>query len=744
MRTSETTGMQNKTFSIAALEILDTPIEDKESMDRMLKILKQPIYIFNDRVKEVNGKLVLNEKHISDDFFGEGITVQSIVGKNGSGKSSILDLVYRIMNNVGYKASYFQDLNPTKQYNPDNIVKGIEDVKEKYDDEHISFVESLYARIYFTIDEKLCWVECKGNDVNVCLDDEYQINNPFEKKPLRDIMSQLFYSVVTNYSVQSFVSRDYIDEECSSFRDVYDHDKKEVVRVDTSGSNINWLDGVFHKNDGYLTPIVLNPYRYHGNIDMEREEDLTKERLMSLLLWFDDMKKLHILDDYFCEKVEFFFDINSLHQKYVNAEKERAKRQIEQQGVLELDKMQIIKAQVEGETLNLSGTVVNTEDKSLKWKYPEDLARYFYDVTKDEDADSIAKEILIRFGVLDAITWDVKCWAAMYLVYKTLNIAGTYPSYSDYKSLGHLSLFYTKPTEEQKESIRNLVSSILDDESHIATKLKRVLHFIHQELKDEDRLLRPFDFKTYLDVLGNEKNPAFEFFNTQLPPPLFDVEITLNNGQEGTLLTGLSSGERQMIFTTSTFLYHLLNLVSITDERRVQYRNVCMILDEVEICFHPELQKKLLWNLIEMIKSFELNKICRINIIVATHSPFILSDIPQSNILYLEKGKEANEGITISPFGANVNEILSQSFFLSSGFMGEFAARKIRSLIEYLQGQPTNLDNWTEKSAYQVITMVGDEVVRFQLMAMFNKKFGVSDSYKDWLKDEVKRLGLII
>lgn len=736
--------MPNKTFSLAALEILKPPFEDRESMDRMLKILKQPIYIFNDRVKVVDGKVELNEKHISNDFYGERITVQSIVGKNGSGKSSILDLVYRIMNNVGYKASYFQDLNPTMQYNPDNIANGIEDIKEKYDDEHISFVEGLYARLYFTIDDKLRWVECKGNDVIVCLDKEYEINNPFEKKPLRDIMSQLFYSIVTNYSVQSFVSRDYIDEECSSFRDEFDHKKKEVKRVDISGNNINWLDGVFHKNDGYLSPIVLNPYRYHGNIDMEREEDLTKERLMSLLLWFDDMKKLHILDDYSCEKIEFSFNIYSLHQKYVNAEKERARRQVGQQKILELNTDQISQVYVDGETLHFPRQISHTEDKSYKWKYPDDLVRYFYVVTKGDEADCIAREILSGFGVLDKISLGVKCWAAMYLVYKTLNIAGTYPSYIEYRSLGHLSLFYKKPTEDQKELIRKLISSILDDESHIATKLKRVLHFIHLTLKDEDKLLKPFDFKTYLNIIGGKKSSTFEIFNTQLPPPLFDVEITLNNGHEKSLLTNLSSGERQMIFTTSTFLYHLLNLVSITDNRRVQYRNVCMILDEVEICFHPELQKKLLWNLIEMIKSFELNKTCRINIIIATHSPFILSDIPQSNILYLEKGKEANNSITISPFAANVNEILSQSFFLSSGFMGEFAARKIRSLIEFLQGQPTNFDNWTEESAYQVIAMVGDEVVRFQLMAMFKKRFGVSDTYKDWLKDEIKRLGLKI
>jgi energy-coupling factor transporter ATP-binding protein EcfA2 len=34
-------------------------------------------------------------------FYGENVTLHALVGKNGSGKSSLLDLVLRIMNNVG-------------------------------------------------------------------------------------------------------------------------------------------------------------------------------------------------------------------------------------------------------------------------------------------------------------------------------------------------------------------------------------------------------------------------------------------------------------------------------------------------------------------------------------------------------------------------------------------------------------------------------------------------------------------
>lgn len=42
-----------------------------------------------------------------------------------------------------------------------------------------------------------------------------------------------------------------------------------------------WIKGVFHKNDGYLAPLVLNPKRTKGNIDINIENHLAKSRLMS-------------------------------------------------------------------------------------------------------------------------------------------------------------------------------------------------------------------------------------------------------------------------------------------------------------------------------------------------------------------------------------------------------------------------------------------------------------------------------
>ena len=79
---------------------------------KMVKNLEtEKFYAFNRffdiETKRLNFDLL--EKY--EGFFGENIFVSAIVGKNGSGKSSILDLVYRIINNLGNEIFHFRFTN---------------------------------------------------------------------------------------------------------------------------------------------------------------------------------------------------------------------------------------------------------------------------------------------------------------------------------------------------------------------------------------------------------------------------------------------------------------------------------------------------------------------------------------------------------------------------------------------------------------------------------------------------------
>lgn len=70
------------------------------------------------------------ERTIPDDFFGKNINIQAIVGKNGSGKSSLMDLMYMAINNFCYM---FERGNDRPGADP------------------IFFIPNIYLNLYFSI-----------------------------------------------------------------------------------------------------------------------------------------------------------------------------------------------------------------------------------------------------------------------------------------------------------------------------------------------------------------------------------------------------------------------------------------------------------------------------------------------------------------------------------------------------------------------------------------------------------------
>ena len=175
-----------------------------------------------------------------------------------------------------------------------------------------------------------------------------------------------------------------------------------------------------------------------------------------------------------------------------------------------------------------------------------------------------------------------------------------------------------------------------------------------------------------------------------MPPSFFDIRIELSKSDGAVIyFDKMSSGERQFLFYMSTILYHVRNLDSVVDDvESVHYNYVNIVLEEVELYFHPEYQRQFIDKLINYLKKSQFNRIKHFNIIVVTHSPFILSDIPQDNVLFLRDGKNDNEVCDFKTFGANIHDLLRTSFFLENGLVGEFANNKIEELLTLLHAFP--------------------------------------------------------
>ena len=95
----------------------------------------------------------------------------------------------------------------------------------------------------------------------------------------------------------------------------------------------------------------------------------------------------------------------------------------------------------------------------------------------------------------------------------------------------------------------------------------------------------------------------------------------------------------------------------------------------------------------------------KLNIILTSHSTFILSDLPKENIIFLEKGKQVypfEDGK--QTFGANIHTLLSHGFFMKDGLMGEFAKNKINEVINFLNGNESSI--MTNDEAQNLINII--------------------------------------
>ena len=620
----------NQSFSIVGLQIFEA------CASHLKKNLDNGYYLFNEWCKLENEKIQVSDTRKPEEhFFGKNINIQAIVGKNGSGKSSILDLMYRIINNFT-----FHFINEQNRNAADPICR----------------IEGLHADLYFVKGNTLGRLICRGSFVGFSFGTykvsfgekhaafpDFEFYEKVDHETCIKIAKMFFYSIVTNYSIQSFIDIDY--------------------EIEADSKNKIWLNSLFHKNDGYLTPIVLNPYRDEGIIDTKKEYYLTNARLASILIESKRNGK-EFIKDYQLHNISYEYDASRVFKKFKN---------------------------------------IKSVDDFIK---------------KSNSKKSVASIILGEYKVTfsDKEQYNI---AYIYLVYKILSIASKYPSFSAFETVPALDDFDKELDDKESTLLVELVQKIEANTSHITLKIRQTINFIKN--KRLVNLKLKFTDQDYI----KKDLKAFDEITAHLPPPFFTfkIKVVKEGNKNPILFQRMSSGERQFIYTMSTLVYHVKNILSVQENDRVKYRNVNLILDEVELCFHPEYQRRFIDDLIQTIERLKLNRDCSFNIMIATHSPFVLSDIPMSNILHLENGRaKTNKSAFKNPFGANINDILSQSFFLDEGFIGEYARNKILKTIKLLK-DPLKSTLEEKENIQELISFIGEPLLQRELQFLYDQKF---------------------
>lgn len=701
-------------------------IRDKRQHSSIYKVLEPGVVYFFYKGYEVSEDGVAVERSIESkdiELYSVGgldVDICAIVGKNGSGKSSLIELYLRIMNNFAYVCH--RAINEGISYNT-------------------QFVDEIYSTVFFydSIKSESYAIKQFGGTLSFFVGGVEQFshnyNLPIESSgfkqdifPVADVakrcLEALCYTMVINYSAYSYNHEDYLPE----WSTVYDNrsdDRREVAdRIDERC----WIDSLFHKNDGYQLPIVLNPFRDNGMVDYNNERDLTQDRLYHLTL-LHSSPITTILNGKVLDRYVFDLDDD------LNPKENRSFASYKVMTQLELLGMT--------QNIDIAVAIDKAEDYGNRiitaWSrcFGLDLVDYLEETKKGED------NLTRNQGVVQALN---------YVVYKTLKITRVYTAYKRYSDI-------TNDISIIDEYVKDLYNN---DRSHITLKIRRCLSYIiFRHYKEGEMLIdklqrsieRKFNRRQSLMTKARKEHPIENRFNDTLdyewteddflPAPSFKVNLFLkrNEGRKQTkiALSTMSSGERQFISSISTLAYHVANIESVW--KRIQegsgeigYRSLCVIFDEMDLYLHPEYQTNMIDLMLQVISEMRLENIRGIQIICSSHSPFILSDIPREHILYLEKGKVYSSQ-KIRTFAANIGDLLCHSFFLTDGLVGRFARKKVRSLVDWLetrdndeQGWKKSQNNknmqsvWTDEKAAEFIRIIDDPFVSLQFREMLKEK----------------------
>lgn len=605
------------------------------------------------------------------------ISVSAIVGQNGTGKSTIVDTVIRLINNLSA------------------AIIGEEYVYSSA--QHLHYIDNVYASLAVYRNNKVLVLTCKGRKLNLTtyladvdeLDKLYRETNPqvieiYDEKEtievlkgnepvdevlppqdgLRHLLEGWFYTLVSNYSLYAYNYRDYEYEMTN---------EAKLLHFQKSNPNMTeedcyWLKGVFHKNDGYQTPVVIHPMREDGYINAARVNMLGKQNLISLAFEQRDVVREDGTIDHYAFP---FREINQTHHIvgfFIYRKQYDTDKSFEEQWIR-------------------NRFVVSDEQASKLAGLERPIKDFWFEVMGPD----------YRPVYNDATYY--KAWD--YLAYKTIKVIWTYKHYETvWDNMMH---HYDEPR------FKNDLKDLLRDSSHRTLKIRQTLAYLkYREEKgyylnnvnvDVDRAWEWISGK-----IGQDLYHGYDYHQLEkedlLPPPFVEVMLRLVDNEHYEAYKedkadddiipfgGLSSGERQIAYTIGNILYHLKNLESGKQDLNanrdhtaaIKYNYVNIMLDEVELYFHPDLQRRFLGLLVDSIGGLKMDSCSGVNITLITHSPFVLSDIPSNNILYLSRDK--NDKLSHSTFAANIHDLFDDVFFLPNT-MGTIAQRKVEELVDY-------------------------------------------------------------
>jgi predicted ATPase len=213
-------------------------------------------------------------------------------------------------------------------------------------------------------------------------------------------------------------------------------------------------------------------------------------------------------------------------------------------------------------------------------------------------------------------------------------------------------------------------------------------------------------FNTYNDVKNIEIDRTINYGYVKLVDLIlsqYENDETVYGRMINVIPNPMSSGELALINMFST-VYRAMKMHTST--------SILLIIDEIDAFLHPRWQQTILTHITRWINESKEFNDKKVQLIIATHSPIILSDIPSEKVVYLEKPCKVKNNTQLT-FGANINMLFYDSFFMDQGSIGEIAKKKIQDAMNVVNNKAAKQSEIDE--AIYIIDNIGEKFVREKL-----------------------------
>ena len=217
-----------------------------------------------------------------------------------------------------------------------------------------------------------------------------------------------------------------------------------------------------------------------------------------------------------------------------------------------------------------------------------------------------------------------------------------------------------------------------------------------------------------IDCGNGQEDAVFEELLT-----IYDYYYGIRNSEQGSnrianlidiIIPSMSEGQN--------ILLEIISKANAAIESLNPGDSIVLLMDEPDKSLHPEWARRFLNDL---LKSINMHKDKKVQIILTSHSPFIVTDIlPEFVYSIQEEGEKRIIENDKNTYATNIYYLLMDSFMLENTF-GEYSYSQIKGIIDELR-ENEDIEPRKLQRMKAVIDRIGEKAIKKQIMQLYSKK----------------------